>query len=45
MLVSKARETDVIGNRIPAGMAAAEARLELLSEETVKTALIRLNEK
>jgi hypothetical protein len=45
MLVSKARETDVIGNRIPADMAAAEARLELLSEETVRTALSRLNEK
>jgi hypothetical protein len=39
MLVSKARETDVIGNKIPADMAAAEARLELLSEETVRKAL------
>ncbi|KAM5349348.1 hypothetical protein ACJ41O_005853 [Fusarium nematophilum] len=44
MLVSKARERDLVGNRIPADMAAAEARLELLSQETVGTALSWLDE-
>ncbi|KAL5583752.1 hypothetical protein FOVSG1_015103 [Fusarium oxysporum f. sp. vasinfectum] len=39
ILVSKARERDLVGNRIPANMAAAEARLELLSQETIRTAL------
>ena len=35
----KARERDLVGNRIPANMAAAEARLELLSQETIRIAL------
>jgi len=38
MLVSKARERDLVGNKIPADMAAAEARLKLLSGETVEKA-------
>jgi hypothetical protein len=33
--MSKVSESDVISNKIPADMAAAEARLELLSEETI----------
>lgn len=38
ILVSKVRERDLVGNKIPADMAAAEARLELLSRETVEKA-------
>uniref|UniRef100_A0A8H7K5F3 Uncharacterized protein n=1 Tax=Bionectria ochroleuca TaxID=29856 RepID=A0A8H7K5F3_BIOOC len=37
ILVSKARERDLVGNRIPTNMAAAEARLDLLSQETIRT--------
>jgi hypothetical protein len=38
MLVSRARERDQVGNKISADMAGAEARLELLSRETVEKA-------
>jgi hypothetical protein len=44
MLVSKARERDLVGNRIPIDMAAAEARLEMLSEKTIEKALGWLDE-
>jgi hypothetical protein len=46
MLVSKVRERDLVGNKIPADMALAEARaarLELLSQETIGRALSGLN--
>ena len=36
MLLSRARERDVVGNTIPENMAEAEKRLEELSEATVK---------
>jgi hypothetical protein len=35
MLLSRARERDVVGNTIPENMAEAEKRLEELSEATV----------
>lgn len=35
MLVSKVRERDFLGNRVPANMIAAEQRLEQLSEATM----------
>ncbi|RKK91538.1 hypothetical protein BFJ70_g17805 [Fusarium oxysporum] len=38
MLLSRAREHDLIGNTVPAEMAQAELRLEQLSEETLKGA-------
>ena len=38
MLLSQARERDFIGNRVPDNMVAAEKRLELLSEATIKEA-------
>jgi hypothetical protein len=34
MLLSKARERDIVGNTVPQDMAAAEKRLELLSDAT-----------
>ncbi|KAM4061443.1 PIF1-like helicase [Hirsutella rhossiliensis] len=39
MLVSKARERDLVGNRVPGEMTAAQARLEELSDRTVREAL------
>ncbi|KJZ68691.1 hypothetical protein HIM_11918 [Hirsutella minnesotensis 3608] len=39
MLVSKVRERDLVGNRVPEEMTAAQARLEVLSERTVEEAL------
>ncbi|KJZ69562.1 hypothetical protein HIM_11055 [Hirsutella minnesotensis 3608] len=39
MLVSKARERDLVGNRVPEEMSAAQARLEELSEKTIREAL------
>ncbi|KJZ68031.1 hypothetical protein HIM_12579 [Hirsutella minnesotensis 3608] len=39
MLVSKLRERDLVGNRVPEEMTAAQARLEVLSERTVEEAL------
>ncbi|KAM4056436.1 PIF1-like helicase [Hirsutella rhossiliensis] len=38
MLVSKVRERDLVGNRVPVDMTAAQARLEVLSERTVEEA-------
>jgi hypothetical protein len=38
MLLSKARERDIVGNTIPENMAAAEKRLEELSEATIREA-------
>ncbi|KAF1811651.1 hypothetical protein P152DRAFT_474381 [Eremomyces bilateralis CBS 781.70] len=38
MLLSKARERDFVGNRVPGNMVAAEARLERLSETTIQDA-------
>ncbi|XP_044718847.1 PIF1-like helicase domain-containing protein [Hirsutella rhossiliensis] len=38
MLVSKVRERDLVGNRVPEEMNAAQARLEVLSERTVEEA-------
>ncbi|KAF5131316.1 hypothetical protein E5D57_007671 [Metarhizium anisopliae] len=35
MLLSKARERDLVGNRVPEEMTAAQARLWQLSEKTV----------
>jgi hypothetical protein len=37
-LSSKARKRDFIGNKVPDNMIAAEERLELLSEQTIKDA-------
>ena len=37
-LLSKARERNFIGNRVPDNMIAAEERLELLSEQTIRAA-------
>jgi len=37
-LLSKARERDFIGNKVPDNMIAAEERLELLSEATIRDA-------
>jgi hypothetical protein len=39
MLVSKVRERDLVGNRVPEDMTAAQARLEKLSDRTVQEAL------
>ncbi|KAH6974067.1 hypothetical protein EDB80DRAFT_742207 [Ilyonectria destructans] len=39
MLVSKVRERDLVGNRVPEEMTAAQARLEELSDRTVQEAL------
>ncbi|KJZ69223.1 hypothetical protein HIM_11386 [Hirsutella minnesotensis 3608] len=39
MLVSKVRERDLVGNRVPEEMTATQARLEVLSERTVEEAL------
>jgi len=39
MLVSKVRERDLVGNRVPEEMTAAQARLEKLSDGTVQEAL------
>jgi hypothetical protein len=39
MLVSRVRERDLVGNRVPEEMAAAQGRLEKLSEGTVQEAL------
>ncbi|KAG6979907.1 hypothetical protein FOFC_10798 [Fusarium oxysporum] len=39
MLVSKVRERDLVGNRVPEEMTAAQARLEKLSDRTVQEAL------
>jgi hypothetical protein len=36
MLLSRARERDVVGNTIPVNMAEAEKRLEELSEATLR---------
>jgi len=38
MLLSKVRERDMVGNNVPENMAAAEKRLDLLSDATVKEA-------
>jgi hypothetical protein len=38
MLLSKVRERDIIGNLVPEEMAAAEKRLEELSEATIREA-------
>ncbi|KAF2183350.1 hypothetical protein K469DRAFT_690109 [Zopfia rhizophila CBS 207.26] len=38
MLISKARERDFVGNKVPESMIAAEERLELLSEATIREA-------
>jgi hypothetical protein len=38
MLISKARGRDFIGNKVPENMVAAEERLELLSEATIREA-------
>jgi hypothetical protein len=38
MLLSKVRERDIIGNLVPDEMAAAEKRLEELSEATIREA-------
>ncbi|KAJ6436408.1 glucosamine-6-phosphate isomerase [Purpureocillium lavendulum] len=39
MLVSKVREGDLVGNRVPEEMTAAQARLEELDKRTVEDAL------
>ncbi|KAK4067354.1 hypothetical protein Purlil1_13889 [Purpureocillium lilacinum] len=39
MLVSRARERDLVGNRVPEEMSAAQGRLEGLSAKTVEEAL------
>jgi hypothetical protein len=36
MLLSKARERDVVGNTMPENMAAAKKRLEPLTEATIR---------
>jgi hypothetical protein len=38
MLLSKVRERDFVGNRVPADMVAAEERLEPLSNATIEEA-------
>jgi hypothetical protein len=38
MLISKAREKDFVGDKVPENMVAAEERLELLSEATIREA-------
>jgi hypothetical protein len=37
-LISKARERDFVGNKVPENMVAAEERLELLSKATIRKA-------
>ncbi|KAJ6436948.1 retrovirus polyprotein [Purpureocillium lavendulum] len=44
MLASKVRERDLVGNRVPHEMTAAQSRLEELSERTVREALCWLAE-
>ncbi|KJZ69984.1 hypothetical protein HIM_10629 [Hirsutella minnesotensis 3608] len=39
VLISKARARDLVGNRVPEEMSAAQARLEDLSDRTVREAL------
>jgi hypothetical protein len=38
MLISKAQERDLVCHKVPENMVAAEERLELLSEATIKEA-------
>jgi len=38
MLISKARERDFVGNTVLKNMVAAEERLEILSEATIREA-------
>jgi hypothetical protein len=38
MLLSRAQERDIVGNTVPENMAAAEKRLEQLSEATIRDA-------
>jgi len=38
MLLSKARERDFVGNKVPDNMIAAEKRLEMLSNATIRDA-------
>lgn len=38
MLLSKVRERDFVGNKVPENMMAAEERLELLSNATIRDA-------
>ena len=38
MLLSKVRERDLVGNKVPKNMIAAEERLELLSNATIRDA-------
>ena len=38
MLISKTRERDFVGNKVPENMVAVEERLELLSEATIRNA-------
>ena len=38
MLLFKAREADVVGNKVPEAMEAAEERLEALSKATIREA-------
>jgi hypothetical protein len=38
MLISKARQRDFVGSKVSENMVAAETRLELLSEATIKEA-------
>ncbi|KAJ6437551.1 helix-loop-helix DNA-binding domain-containing protein [Purpureocillium lavendulum] len=45
MLVSKVRERDLVGNRVPDEMNAAQSRLETLSSRTVQQALSWLGER
>ncbi|KAJ6437585.1 membrane protein [Purpureocillium lavendulum] len=44
MLVSKVRERDLVGNRVPEEMTAAQAKLEELGQRTVEEALRWLDE-
>ncbi|KAM4056479.1 PIF1-like helicase [Hirsutella rhossiliensis] len=44
MLVSKVRERDLVGNRVPGEMTAAQARLEELSDRSVREALCWLGD-
>ena len=37
-IISKARERDFVGNRVPENTVAAEERLEILSEATIREA-------
>jgi hypothetical protein len=38
MLISKARERDFVGNKVPENMVTAEERLEILSEVMIREA-------